>query len=648
MVPRSTLALLLLLLIVFLSSHTHTSSALVASAAEDAGPDDDTAPYDDDDTQDDDDITEDDLADGDDSIDMPPDDDGEEEDDESNDDEDDASASDPNKPAVLDPEGEENATGYTPPSVPNAAFFDDFQSGLAKWTHTKDPEYAGEFKIGQGASPVYKGDRALIIPEKAKRYGLSAEVTGMDDVAKKDVVLQYEVKLDQGMSCGGAYLKLPTGHFDPAAFNGATPYSVMFGPDKCGSTDKIHFIFQSKNPVTGKTTEHHMKEPPSVANTYDKKTHLYTLNVKADGKFEVLVDNELKKDGTLSDNFEPPVQPEKEIDDPEDKKPGDWVDEAKIPDPEATKPDDWDEDAPKKIEDVDAEKPKGWLDDEPTEIPDPDANKPDEWDDEEDGEWEAPLVPNPKCEEIGCGEWKRPMKDNPDYKGKWESPMIDNPKYIGTWKPRKIANKEYYDASSPSLLPINGVGIEIWTMDQGVLFDNVLLGSDVQAAKRYAERTFAEKQKIELREAEDTKKAKESSKKSKKPGQSKLGPVMDKVEEAIDWIDAKLEPVQDFLVDKGAEPYLDKLIDAGVQKPMLVVASFPLIIVLVFLIILGGGRKKPTAEEAAAEEVAARKKTDEPTPDAQASTTESVADSAATEAEPEKFGVRKRRTATAE
>lgn len=31
------------------------------------------------------------------------------------------------------------------------------------------------------------------------------------------------------------------------------------------------------------------------------------------------------------------MNPPKEIDDPEDKKPEDWVEEAKIPDPEATK-----------------------------------------------------------------------------------------------------------------------------------------------------------------------------------------------------------------------------------------------------------------------------------------------------------------------
>ena len=36
---------------------------------------------------------------------------------------------------------------------------------------------------------------------------------------------------------------------------------------------------------------------------------------------------------------------------------------------------------------------------------------------------------NPKCEEVGCGEWKAPLIANPDYKGKWSPELIDNPDY---------------------------------------------------------------------------------------------------------------------------------------------------------------------------------------------------------------------------
>lgn len=44
--------------------------------------------------------------------------------------------------------------------------------------------------------------------------------------------------------------------------------------------------------------------------------------------------------------------------------------------------------------------------------------------------WEPPRISNPACKDApGCGEWKRPTKSNPDYKGKWSAPMIDNPAY---------------------------------------------------------------------------------------------------------------------------------------------------------------------------------------------------------------------------
>ena len=190
--------------------------------------------------------------------------------------------------------------------------------------------------------------------------------------------------------------------------------------------------------------------------------------VNPDNSYEILINNESKKNGTLLDEFKPPVNPEKEIDDPEDSKPSTWVDEARISDPAASKPADWDEDAPLEIPDEAAVKPEGWLEDEPLQVPDPDAVKPEEWDDEEDGEWSPPIVPNPKCDEApGCGEWKRyvckslsatwilmsalqsPMKANPDYKGKWYAPMIDNSAYIGEWHPRQIPNPDFFEDLNP-------------------------------------------------------------------------------------------------------------------------------------------------------------------------------------------------------
>lgn len=90
-----------------------------------------------------------------------------------------------------------------------------------------------------------------------------------------------------------------------------------------------------------------------------------------DNTYEVLVNGKSESSGNLLEDFTPSVNPEKEIDDKDDKKPEDWVDTKKIADPEAKKPEDWDEDAPYEIPDEEAEKPEGWLDDEPDIIPDP-------------------------------------------------------------------------------------------------------------------------------------------------------------------------------------------------------------------------------------------------------------------------------------
>ena len=63
-----------------------------------------------------------------------------------------------------------------------------------------------------------------------------------------------------------------------------------------------------------------------------------------------------------------------------------------------------------------------------------------------DGEWEAPLVENPRCNEApGCGPWSTPLIDNPAYKGIWRPPLIENPLYKGILKPRKIKNLEYFE-----------------------------------------------------------------------------------------------------------------------------------------------------------------------------------------------------------
>ncbi|KAJ8612505.1 hypothetical protein CTAYLR_003691 [Chrysophaeum taylorii] len=394
------------------------------------------------------------------------------------------------------------ATTTAPSVVGELSFSADFESGsLSPFVRSSNPRYEGQ--------EVEVVDGGVKLVQANKHYGLGAPVEFKPDGS---LVVQYDVTLTTGLSCGGAYLKLleATPSLSVETFDDKTPFVLMFGPDKCGTTDKVHFIVRQKNPVSGEWVEHHLKGGPKAK--VDKRAHMYTAIVKPDDSIEILIDGESVFVGSLTSSLDPPLQPPADVDDPEDSKPADWVDAAKIDDPDAVKPDDWDEDAPRKIPDADASKPSGWLDDEPLEIPDPEARRPPDWDDEEDGEWEAPTVPNPKCD-VGCGEWERPLVDNPAYKGKWKPPKIDNPAYKGKWAPRKIPNPHFFEPKEPAknLPPIGAVAVEIWTTNSGILYDNIALGHDPKDASDFA-KSFYDKKAAE----EEAKKKKKQERDAKK------------------------------------------------------------------------------------------------------------------------------------
>jgi len=127
--------------------------------------------------------------------------------------------------------------------------------------------------------------------------------------------------------------------------------------------------------------------------------------------------------------------------------------------------------------------------------------KPDDWDDEEDGEWEPPMIDNPACK-VGCGKWTPPKINNPKYKGKWYAPKIDNPEYKGEWKAKQIPNPSFFEDKTPCMLPkIDSVGIDIWTMSKGMIFDNFIIATDVAKVKEFAAASFKLRQEVEKLQA---------------------------------------------------------------------------------------------------------------------------------------------------
>lgn len=314
---------------------------------------------------------------------------------------------------------------------------------MGSWEHTAGEWYAD------------KDDKGIQTSEDARFYGISAKMDKTFTSGDKELVIQYSVKHEQNLDCGGAYIKLLPGKVDQSKFGGDTPYSVMFGPDICGSSNKrTHVILHSN------AKDENLLINNDVNTETDDLTHLYTLVVRPDNTFEVLIDNKSVREGKLDEEFD--FLADKEIKDPEAKKPEDWVDNAKIPDPEDKKPDGYD--------------------DIPEEIPDPDASKPDDWDDEDDGEWEAPTI------------------DNPDYKGPWSPTMIDNPDYKGQWIHPMIPNPEYsYDDSMYKVCKdgCTHVGFELWQVKTGTLFDDIIVTDSLEEAQKFAEETFFKKKDAE-------------------------------------------------------------------------------------------------------------------------------------------------------
>lgn len=110
------------------------------------------------------------------------------------------------------------------------------------------------------------------------------------------VPLCARVRVFSWRVCSCADLKLLTASdaLTEDGFIADTPYTIMFGPDKCGETNKVHFILRHQNPVSKEWEEKHLVTPPAP-NTVDKQTHLYTAIVGTDNSVKILVDNKEEK-----------------------------------------------------------------------------------------------------------------------------------------------------------------------------------------------------------------------------------------------------------------------------------------------------------------------------------------------------------------
>ncbi|WMV31701.1 hypothetical protein MTR67_025086 [Solanum verrucosum] len=343
-------------------------------------------------------------------------------------------------------------------------FDDDWQSRWVKSDWKRSEGKAGSFKHTAGKWAGDPDDKGIQTSSDAKHFAISAKIPEFSN-KNRTLVVQYSIKLEQDIECGGGYIKLLSGYVNQKKFGGDTPYSMMFGPDICGTqTKKLHVIlsYQGQNYPIKKDLQCET----------DKLTHFYTFILRPDASYSIWIDGRERDSGSMYTDWD--IFPPRKIKDVNAKKPADWDDREYIEDPNEVQPEGY--------ESI------------PREIPNPKAKKPDHWDDEEDGIWRPPKIPNPAYK----GPWKRKKVKNPNYKGKWKTPWIDNPEFED-------------DPDLYVLRPIKHVGIEVWQVKAGSLFDNILICDEPDYAKKVIEEVFAnrEAEKEAFEEAEKVRKAKE-------------------------------------------------------------------------------------------------------------------------------------------
>ncbi|KVI07869.1 Calreticulin [Cynara cardunculus var. scolymus] len=284
-------------------------------------------------------------------------------------------------------------------------FEDGWQSRWVKSDWKKSEGKAGSFKHTAGSWSGDPDDKGIQTSTDARHFAISAKIPEFSN-KNRTLVLQYSIKIEQDIECGGGYIKLMSGYVNQKKFGGDTPYSVMFGPDLCGTqTKKLHVIlsYQGQNYPIKKDLQCET----------DKLTHFYTFILRPDASYSILIDGRERDSGSMYTDWD--ILPPRKIKDVKAKKPADWEEREYIDDPDQVKPEGYDSI--------------------PREIPDPKAKQPDTWDEDEDGMWRPPKIPNPAYK----GPWKPKVKAGSVY----DNILIcDDPEYAKDVIQEVFANRE--------------------------------------------------------------------------------------------------------------------------------------------------------------------------------------------------------------
>lgn len=252
------------------------------------------------------------------------------------------------------------------------------------------------------------------------------------------------------MDCGGGYIKVFPSDLDQKKMNGKSQYYIMFGPDICGFDIKKVHVI-----LYFKNQYHENKKP--IRCKVDGFTHLYTLILRPDLSYEVKVDGQSIESGSIE---------------------YDW-NLTSLRKTEKTSLDsrDWDQVEGSKVQDWE----KHFLD--------AGASKPSDWNSELDGDWlqKPPYEDGLKAEGIDKDVWLHQKMRPAGYLTQYDLSEFEN---------------------------IGAIGLELWQVRSGTIFDNFLITDDEEYAEKFGKATWGEtkgpeKEMDAIQAKEEVKKARE-------------------------------------------------------------------------------------------------------------------------------------------
>ncbi|XP_036865384.2 calreticulin-3 isoform X1 [Manis javanica] len=311
--------------------------------------------------------------------------------------------------------------------------FIDGERWRNRWVQSTNNSQFGHFRLSSGKFYGHKEkDKGLQTTQNGLFYAISARFKPFSSKGKT-LIIQYTVKHEQLMDCGGGYVKVFPANVDQKNLNGKSQYYIMFGPDICGfDIKKVHVILHFKN-------QYHSNKK-SIRCKVDGFTHLYTLVLRPDLTYEVKIDGQGIESGSIEY--------------------------------------DWNLTSLKKMETSSAES-KFWdqaegdiFQDQEKHFLDASANKSSDWNMTElDREGQASML------------------QKPPNQGGLKPEGID--KHI--WLHRKMKNTNYlteYDLSE--FENIGAIGLELWQVRSGTIFDNFLITDDEEYAENFGRATWGE------------------------------------------------------------------------------------------------------------------------------------------------------------